>query len=234
MRILVIIVTGEMHNSLKENIQILHDYLKDDHQVEYAGLSSQDDFKNYEDMITFKFKMINPALQLTKLRNFFEAYHEYMGYDWYIKFRPEVKLLQIIDFTNCVKGAINARTREYIGPKKIQYGCSVGDPTGEWVIYNAEAVKYDEEEKFVLLDDQIFIFDTTILNTGFYKGEYTDGERKYVTYEDRVYILPERQDEQYHKRFWNAKNIQLNPIGINMIFMRPNGGLQTRSGNVNM
>jgi hypothetical protein len=234
MRILVIIVTAEMHISLRENIQILHDYLKGEHQVDYAGLSTQDDFKNYEDMIQFKFKMTNPALQLTKLRNFFEAYHEYMNYDWYIKFRPEVKLLQPLDFTNCVKGAINARTREYIGPKKIQYGCSVGDPNGEWIIYNADAVKYDEEEKNLLLDDQIFIFDTTLLTTNFYRGEYSDELKKYVKYEDRIYILPERQDEQYHRRFWNAKSIQMNPIGINMIFMRPNGGLQTRSANVNM
>ena len=214
----MIIVSGEMHISLRENIQILKDSFNDEHQVDYAAVSSQDDFKNYEDIISFKFKMINSVSQLSKVRDFIEKYRTDLDYDWYIKTRPEVKLLQQLDFTKYAENAMNARARYYVGPKKIQYGCSVGDPNGEWPSFYRG--QYSDVEGEIILDDHIFIFDNSLINAGF----YTQTEP----------YPPERQDEHYHTRFWNARKITMNPIGINMIFTRPNGGFQSRSGNVNM
>jgi hypothetical protein len=91
MRILVIISSFEMYKELRENIIILNNYMKKlFYTVHYAGISSSDDFKNYEDIIEFKFKMINPKKQLTKICHFIKENREQLNYDWYVKIRPEI------------------------------------------------------------------------------------------------------------------------------------------------
>lgn len=209
-----------MDSLLRENIQILKDSFNDEHQVDYAAVSSQDDFKNYEDIISFKFKMINPLEQESKVRDFIEKYRTDLDYDWYVKFRPEVKLLEPLNFTTYMKKAMNARLRIYVGPKRIQYGCSVGDPNGEWPPSSFYRGHYSDVEGEIILDSTIYIFDHSLINSGFYAQAEP--------------YPPEKQDEHYFTRFLYARKITMNPVGINMIFTRPNGGFQSRSGNINM
>jgi hypothetical protein len=207
-----------MDTTLRENIKILKESFNGEYQVDYAGVSSQDDFNNYEDIITFKYKMINSVSQLSKVRDFIEAYRSELDYDWYVKIRPEVKLLQPLDFTKYARNAMNARARVYVGPRKIEHGFSVGDPNGEWPSFYKG--QYSDVEGEIILDDHIFIFDHSVINTGFYAQSEP--------------YPPERQDEHYHTRFWISRKITMNPTGIDMIFTRPNDGLKSRSANVNM
>lgn len=220
MRILVIIISRDLNTSLRDNIQILKDSFGNEHQVDYAGVLSQDDFKNYEDIITFKFKMLSPEQQESKLRDFIEAYRSELNYDWYVRIRPEVKLLEPLDFSKYMEKAMNARVRVYVGPKRIQYGCSVGDPNGEWPALSFYRGSYSDVEGEIILDNTMYIFDNSLINSGFYSQTEP--------------YPPEKQDEHYFTRFLHTRNIHLNPVGINIIFTRANGGLQTKSGHVNM
>ncbi len=114
MRILVIISSNEFLQckELRENIIILRNYMKDlPYRVDYAGISSKDDFENYEDIIEFKFKMINPKKQLSKMCDFIKENRGQLNYDWYIKIRPEIMLMEQIPFDTLMSNSINARAR---------------------------------------------------------------------------------------------------------------------------
>lgn len=214
MKILIILCSDKMLLKYLPNIQILKKYMDDletmGHTVEYAGISSADDISNYENVITFKYKMRNLKKQLSKVCDFLKYNRNSLDYDWYIKFRPEVVLLDQIDFTTLSDTAINARARKYTGPKSIKYGCSVG---GEGVWQNVNDIHYDPVEKIVELDDIVYIFHNNVIqNGGFIKGGvYTD----------------EREHETFHTNHWMLKGIPLNVIGINMDFIRYEKGLSS-------
>ena len=99
--------------------------------VDFCGISSYDDFSAYESVITFKYKIINPVRGMSKICDFITKYKDQLDYDWFVKSRPENKLLEPIQFGLLLDNAINARARVYRGPKKIKYGCSVNGE-GQW------------------------------------------------------------------------------------------------------
>jgi len=203
MKLLVIISNHKLHESLKSHISIFNDYMKD-HQVDYAGISCEDDFSNYEDIIKFKYKVINPKKQLTKMCEFIQEYKDKLDYDWYIKTRPEIKLLEQINFDLLVPNSINARARIYNGPKNIPYGSSVGGE-GVWEIVRPNS--YSEYEHDVVIDDAIYIFDKNVIkNGGFIKN--------YIALDNIV------EAEWCHTRQWKGRNINLNIIGINLLFYK--------------
>jgi hypothetical protein len=203
MKILVIIVSYKLHKSLKSHISIFNDFMKN-HQVDYAGISCEDDFSNYEDIITFKYKIINPKKQLTKMCDFIKEYKDKLDYDWFIKIRPEVKLLEQINFDVLLPNSINAKARIYNGPKNIPYGSSVG---GEGIWEFIKPNSYCECECNVVMDEAIYIFDKNVIkNGGFIKN--------YIALDNIV------ENEWCHTRQWKEKNINLNIIGINMIFYK--------------
>ena len=217
MKILVIIISNVMDLNFVENISILNEYMKGiSGTVEYAGISSNNDFSNYENIINFKYKIINPKKQFSKMCDFITTYKEELNYDWFIKIRPNVQLLEPINFNNLLNNSINARARVYYGPQKIMYGMSVGGD-GIWEIH--KECQLDETENNIILDDHIYIFDKfTINNNAFCK---------IITYTDSV------EHEWFHTRYWKERNINLNVIGINMIFMYSNS-CKALSGNINM
>ena len=195
------------------NIQILKTYMDDletkGHTVDYAAISSYEDISNYESVIPFKYKIRNLKKQLSKVCDFIKQTRYSLDYDWYIKIRPEVKLLDQIDFTTLSDTAINARARVYTGPKSIKYGCSVG---GEGFSQHVNDVHYDPIEKKVILDDIMYIFHNNVIeNGGFIKNQYTD-------------LI---ENEWFHTNHWELKGIPLNIIGINMDFTRYEKGLSS-------
>jgi len=162
MKILVIFISHKMSLDFTEQVIIFDKYMKElPHTIEYAGISSFDDFHNYESIINFKYKMINPKRQITKLSDFLTTYKTNFDYDLFIKVRPEVKLLEQLNLNNLVINAINARAREYVGPRSIPYGITVG---GEGNFKSTNGYMFDLNEKHIIIDDILFIFDKHVVN----------------------------------------------------------------------
>lgn len=201
MRVLVCIVSHEMNSRDIPNIQILDKYTKESgNTVEYAGISSKDDFSNFEDVIQFKYKFICLDRQLTKLCKFIDKFRSSFDYDWYIKTRPDIRLLQHIDFSILNPEAINARTREYEGPKSIKYGISIPHDR-----IQPRPFKYNLINKHLILDDQIYMFHHTVIN------KFNSS------------MIPSSIEIEWdHTAYWNLLNIPLNIIGINVLFTKYN------------
>jgi hypothetical protein len=214
MKLLIIILSHEFDIKYCDNIKILNDYIHQNSniQVDYCGISNQNDFHNYETIIQFKYKIINTKYQLSKICDFITDYKSELDYTWYIKTRPEIKLLENINFNILSENAINARARVYYGPSKIKYGMSVGADCLEYL----KESHYDSYEHDIILDDMFYIFHNNIVQkNGFNKL-------------DHWMIHP--QNEWTHTEIFNNRNINLNVIGI-YIYMAKH---YSTSGNVNM
>jgi hypothetical protein len=211
MKILIIICSHEFNVLWRDNIQILNEYAKLlGMEVEYCGISNQDDFYNYESIISFKYKIINTKRQFSKICDFITDYKSELDYDWYMKIRPDVKLLENINFDLMSEDAINARAREYYGPRKIKYGTSIN---GEGCWKNIVGCHYASNEHSVVLDDMLFVFHKNIIQlNGFDK------------------IEPERQgnEEWNQTTIFKSRNIPLNVIGIYLV----NTKYDTYSGDI--
>ena len=199
MRILIILSTHEMDPINLPNIQRLDDYVKDlskAHTVEYAGISSKDDFKNYEHILSFKYKMVNPKMQLSKMCDFITEYRDRLDYDWFVKTRPEIKLLQPLSF-DLAETTIHARARMYKGPQRIKYASSLmgGDESYK---------QYRTEEQELVLDDQIYIFHRSVVD----KNGFTPFQQG------------RREDEWLHTNLWSQRGIRRNMIGLHVAFTK--------------
>jgi len=212
MKVLVIIAGHEMSKNDLPNIEILNNYLINrNFDFDYCAISNTDDFINFESIISFKYKEINQKKQLSKICDFISKYKNELDYDWYIKIRPDVKLLEEINFDILLDNAINGRARHYRGPKKIKYGMSVNGP-GRW--QNVGDCVYSNKEELVILDDQIFIFHKNIIVLGGFdivEPNYDEGE-------------------SHHSNIWISRGIGLNVIGI-LIHMTK---YDCYSGNLNL
>jgi hypothetical protein len=207
MKLLIIICSNELDIKWCANIKILDDYIKEnkDIQVDYCGISSNNDFHNYESIISFKFKIINSNKQLTKICDFITDYKSKLNYDWYIKIRPDMKLLENINFNILSKTAINARARLYKGPAKIKYGMSINGKGGSWS--DIGDCYYDETEYDVILDDMFFIFHNNVIQLNAFDKIHFDGQ----------------EHEWFHTEIFNSRKIALNVIGIHLVNEKHNG-----------
>jgi hypothetical protein len=203
-----------MHIDNSSNIMTLNNYLHENKglTIDYCGISNKDDFHNYEDIIEFKYKIINTKGQFSKICDFITDTRSQLNYDWYIKFRPEIKILGQINFDVLSDTAINARARIYSGPKNIKYGMSVN---GEGCWKNIGCCYYSSSEQEVMLDDMMYIFHNNVVKNG--------GFNKIVLSEP-----PERETEWIHTHTWLNRNIHLNVIGLNLLFTKYN----TYSGDI--
>jgi hypothetical protein len=222
MKILVIIVSNKMFDRFTDNIKNHYDSLRLMENVEcvdFCGISSIDDFSVYESVITFKYKIINSVRGMSKICDFITKYKDELDYDWFVKSRPENKLLEPIQFGLLLDNAINARARVYRGPKKIKYGCSVNGE-GQWK--DVGDVFFDEEEKEIVLDEQIYVFHKNVINNGGFEPVEDDNTH---------------QHEWFHNRIWLSRGISFNLIGINTIHThgmnRPGSTHEMFSGNIN-
>ncbi len=183
-----------------------------DMEVDYCGISNNDDFHNYESIIPFKYKIVNTKRQFSKICDFITDKKSELDYDWYMKIRPEVKLLEQINFDILSKNAVNARARIYHGPKKIKYGMSVN---GEGIWKNIGDCYYSEHEHNISLDDMLFIFHKNILHMNAF--EKLEPKLMY-------------ENEGFQTNVYNIRKIPLNVIGIYLEFTKNN----TFSGDINM
>lgn len=181
-------------------------------EIDYCGISNQNDFDIYDTIIQFKYKIINTNRQLSKICDFITEYKSELEYDWYMKFRPEIKLLDTIPFDILSDNAINARARVYNGPRKIKYGMAVN---GEGCWKYVGDCHYAENEHNIILDDMLYIFHKNIIQKNAF---------------EKITAPIEREHEWAHTSVFNERNIQLNVIGINFCFTKHG----CFSGNINM
>lgn len=215
MKLLIILCNHYFDKNWCNNIQCLNDYMKhNDMEIEYCGICNQNDFHIYESIITFKYKILNTKYQFSKICDFLTEYKSELDYDWYMKFRPEIKLLDTIDFNMLSENAINARARVYKGPKKIKYGMSVN---GEGPWKNIGDCHYANNEDNIILDDIIYIFHKNILQQNAF---------------EKIPISIEKENEWVHTNVFNQRNIQLNVIGIHLCLIK--NYYTSFSGNINM
>jgi len=165
--------------------------------VDYCGISNNNDFHNYEVIIQFKYKIINTKMQFSKICDFITDYKAELNYDWYIKIRPDIKLLECINFNMLSTNAINARTRIYFGPQQIKYGMSINGK-GPWK--NIGDCHYAKNEDNIIIDDMFFIFHKNILQMGAFDKIKGD-----------IY-----ENEWVQTNIYNQRKIPLNVIGINL------------------
>jgi hypothetical protein len=206
-----------MNKMNSSNIDILKKYLLSANNidtVDYCGISSKNDFSNFENIINFKYKVISNKYQFSKICDFITKNKSELelNYDWFIKFRPDLRLLEPINFELLSDISINARARVYTGPKKIKFGMSVNG-IGIW--QNVGHCVFDKNESFIILDDQFFIFNKNIIKQGGF---------------DKIYNPYERETEWIHTTTWQQRNIHLNIIGIHI----ENTKYNTFSGHLNM
>jgi len=212
MKLLIIISNHIFDKAWCDNIKILNDYMKNNCiEIDYCGISNQNDFDIYETIIQFKYKIINTKKQLSKICDFITEYKSQLDYDWYMKIRSEVKLFDIDFFHMLSENAINARARVYNGPKKIKYGISVN---GEGPWKNIGDCHYADSEHNIILDDMIYIFHKNIVEKNAFEK-----------------ITPLQYEcEWEHSFLFNQRQIQLNVIGINLCLTK----YDAFSGNINM
>jgi hypothetical protein len=217
MKILVIISSYRFSENYIKNIYTLYAYLQTlpDTIIDYVGISSQNDFHTYENIIKFKYKIINQRKQFSKICDFITEYQTELQYDWFIKFRPEIFLFENLPFHQLSKNSINARARVYTGPKRIKYGCSVG---GRGMFSHINDNKYDSYEHDIELDDQLYIFHRNVIDMGGFNLIHD------IEHDTNL------QHEFFHNNFWISKGIHQNVIGINMILMKN----YTWSGDINI
>jgi hypothetical protein len=222
--VLIMIVSDNMNIIYKKNIMtvvtnIIEPLKIDNIHCEIAIISSHNDINNYNDCFdNIAYKVINPKFQLSKVCDFLSTCKK--SYDWYIKYRPDIELVETITLTklnSLCKNSVNARVREYIGNKKILYGSSLG---GVWLdIKNTiYGVHYAPEEKHIILDNAIYIFNNNIVKCGGFKpidNEYINGTEYFFT---NTLI---------------TQNIKLNPCGIHIILHHRNVG-DVESSHVNI
>ena len=235
MKILVIICSDKMSQEHIPNIEILHQYLsQDDTEVEYCGISNNNDFINYEHIISFRYKMINESRQFMKVCDFITNYKNELSYDWYIKYRPDVRLLEPIIFTSLSTTAINARARVYCGPKRIKYGMSIN---GEGIWRHVGCCSYNDTENNIVLDDQIYLFHHNVIGMGGFDQFVHSGpeheELHRVAWNSRTdsgtFIYNSIENEWLHTTAWKLRNIPLHVIGIYLEFTKN----KTFSGDLN-
>jgi hypothetical protein len=196
MKVLIIICSHECNPLWRENIAILKLYTQNVGAVDFAAVSSQADFHHYEDLLTFRFKTVNPQNQLVKLCDLITSRSQDLDYDWYVKIRPDIRLISPIDFAALDPSAVNARARVYCGPKQIRHGMSVNGQ-GQW--RHIGDCHYDPVEREVVLDDQILVFSHALVTQGAFEP---------VEHSKHC-------NEWIQTSIFNARCIPLNVVGIN-------------------
>lgn len=205
MKVLVLVVNRQMDNA--PNIKILDDFLKviPGIKVDYAGIARIDSFDAYNGIISFKYKIISYKQQINKVCDFITDYRRELDYDWYIKIRPDIKLLEPIRFDLLVDTAVNARAREYIGPRFVKDGNSVGGE-GKWK--HIDGSSYADSEQKLVLDDMIYIFSHKMVE----KGAFNKVTRKEVKEIFSPYSF--KEFEWVQTGLWDSRGIPKYVIGI--------------------
>ena len=246
-KILIIFVSRDIPSSQNKNLLTIKnnliDTLKNDNTiVDLCSVLSNPniDISSKSILGDFKYEFINPEPPLRKLCSIFNTI-KYDEYDWYIRIRPDINLLEKIThekLESLSKEKINTRCRGYEGPHiNLPYGCSIPNiriaPAGLKECYNY--IKYNDKYININPDSMLFFFHKTIAAQAFAPlslETYLDYVKKlksqiekpiwfYGFYEwtitDNYFIKnKECEHEGQHGFIWNNRNIFINPINLNL------------------
>ena len=193
-----------MNKNFVPNIVILRDFMKD-YESDYAVISSSDDFAHFDGTIPMKYKEVNPKRQVAKIFEFISKYKDELNYDWFIRVRPDLKLLEPVPLHECDPSMINARARVYNGPRTIPNGLSAGGP-GAWL--DCVEYEYKDKEQDIILDNMIFIFGRKAIDAGGFSA---------------VTDPPGEGNEWSLSNIWKEKNIPFNVVGVNLEIIDKDG-----------
>jgi len=208
-----------------DNIRILKHYIDELSTrfiVHVACISGKDDFHVFEDILPFTYKVVSSSKQLDKICDFVSSCTE--SYDWYVKIRAEVKLLEQLDFDSFCLNSINARARVYNGPLQIKHAAAVG---GDGYLHYVHAIHYSPELKEIILDDMLYIFHRRLVEKGTF-APITDEERG----RQEWYVGYWNQHEWFHTGVWKYRQIPLNLTSLYVDFTH--SGRQCISANLNL
>lgn len=234
-KILLIILSNEMNNKYKNNIQSFNEKIINNFDnIDVCLSSSYDDFDNYDSIINVKYKIKCKDRQFSKMVEIFKYLNNSnISYDWYIKVRPDLLLLDNIDMRllhKCDKNSVNSRIRFYVGPEiNVKYGTShtTNDCWSKSWIYNDLLLT-------IVPDDQIYIVHNNIANKCFapilnnnfpnsiityYYFHFNTGwiiSKKYI--HDIINYGLQTQLEWFFRDILYLRNIKINPFGFNIIF----------------
>lgn len=242
-KVLLIFVTGntrknESNNMITIKQNLINQLTRQNCIVDIAFVTSEPlcyDYYNILGKITHK--LISDEPQYSKVCNLLDKIG-YNNYDWYIKLRPEIGILERIDLDKLEsysKKSINSRARHYMGPKiNIKYGVSISNveflkaQNGDKKLdnWNTNDFKYNHT-KICAPDDQIYIFHKNIAQKAFRKidlksllnGNLLDNT-EFDSIEMYKVLIREayRQCENFHRFIWMSRGIDINIIGLNVIF----------------
>jgi hypothetical protein len=227
--ILIILSSNEMYPEFKPQVESLKKYmehLSKTYMVDIAGISSKDDFSNYSDLLDFKYKYINPKLQMAKMCDFITENKDTLNYDWFLRTRPEEEMLDFdtINFESLPKDAVSARAREYAGPFTGKYSCSVG---GEGSFKNIKACFYKTELEKLVLDSNDYVFHKTVVEKGGF-AKITQEEKEWEKSTGM-----NNENEWFFDHIMVSRNIKKNITGINLKFTRKSRNQVWYSGDIN-
>ena len=231
MRILCIITTGGSLDEYLNNILFFRDTMQKCYPndvIDYACISSSDNFSNLEKLVNLKYKEVDSKRHLSKVCNFITKYKDELDYDWFIKSRPEVQIFSRINLESLPRNTISGRAREYKGTKRIMYGNSTSGPGYNQSINDCRISIIGEH---IVLDDQLYVFDKEVINSGAFVQFDSDNILQWA----RVVNgnpAPYGECEWVHSNFWKERKINLNVIGIQLKLQYSNGGFMS-SGHVN-
>lgn len=175
----------------------------------------------------FKYEFICSEPQLRKTCHIFNKI-KYEEYDWYIKVRPEINLLEKIThkkFESFSIEKINARCRIYEGPKiNLSHGLSVP--------YSTRWISYNDKYTIIVPDDQMYFFHKNIAAQAFAPVSlqtYLDYVKNLKLQNNKPFWVEnwmlsdnyfpknnKNEREGHHQFIWNYRNVYINPININL------------------
>lgn len=234
-RILLIISSNTMNIEYQENIKCIKEKIVNNfNNIDICLISSYEDYNNYDNIINVKYKIKCEGRQFTKMVELFKFLNiKKTNYDWYIKIRPDLLVLDNINdkiLNICNKNCLNSRLRFYIGPDlNIKHGAShtTNDAWSKSWIYNSTILT-------VVPDDQIYIFHKNIAEKCFAPIIYSIISNEVIDYyyfhcntgwtltkrniHDIIKLGLTTQLEWFFRDILNLRDIEINPLGLNVIF----------------
>lgn len=218
--------------SIKKNI--IENFKNQNFQVDIAAVTSEPYKNQYQKILgNFKYNIISKGGQLSKIIDLLEKI-TFNEYEWFIKIRPEVLILEPFSFENFSKEKLNSRVRHYYGPfiniKKI-----VSVPSHEVKksqdsdinikCFNRNDFKHYDEE-IIHPDDQIFIFHRNIVMKGFRKLKKEDWTVEKIGKEKSkmIYDNWETQRESFFANVMKHRDVKINPVSLDIIFRNMRSG----------
>lgn len=194
----MIVCANELHNKNINNLEKINTIMLNTLGVtcvNYCLITSTDCVLACDSKILFKYKTVNSKHQLDKICDFITEYRSELNYDWYVKIRPDLELCKPLDFNSMCDDAINARARQYIGPRQVLCGASVN------LGNHPDCYYYSDVEEKCVLDDMIYIFHNNVIHLNAFN-------KLQPQYKNLI------QHEWGHFKVWNDRNIKKNIITI--------------------